>query len=1162
MFKFTASTIYLLLLIPFFTTTVWAQDRSDYKLLWEIQHKDNDKKSYLFGTIHLKDKRVFNFSDAVIPAIRNSEAFALEIHPDSLSSGINDVLFNPNEENIYRKILSEEEYKRLDERYQKVQGIPLDSALFNSPFMIESLLSEEVEREDDKRTFLDAYLYGIAFSYEKEIYGLEKIKDQIPDMEDVSEEELRANILSILDSEEGAYEKYLDEMVQLYYGGNIDEIFMRSIGLFSIDHVLNKRNHVMANSIEKVMQTRSIFAAVGTAHLPGNEGVIQLLREKGFTVSNVAATFNNDPEEFQIIPNLNKWHTDERPKLGYSVMTPTEAAPLDYNSNLEIMMATDLIFGGVFGYMAIDLRTQSLKEDFSFVDNVIEQQTQGIAENLISRKDYERDGILFSDLTMLTNEGHGRMILAMQNQIAYSFFTQNTLDELHTPYVNAFFDSIKIFDPLVEASEWNVFDNEIGAFKVDFPGEVSDVSRDVANPYGESLEPYHLNIYLGQDAANEMLYLFRFNDQPLGYYLQEDSTHEEFFTEYFNTRGTVIGKPKPYKVGDYEGLEIEMLLSDKFHTFARVFFRGNRTYMLLSQKTVPEKKVDRDNPFFNSFQLSPFQYKAFDSIVTIDDRYSFRVSKELSKEVDSLYYYISEYDKTTSYMGLQKGSGGIYGLVHTTIKPYHSLESLQGFYDEYSETLKEDNDTILKSNPVTIGGKPGRELVIANSLTKVRQRMQMLLDNDNVFLMQIYVAEEELNTSFANDFFKSFKILKNKKTFDPFASKTKLILTDLRSKDSITFDQAKDALSYYVFAEKDMKPLLKALYQNYRFDSKSGETKNDIINALINVGGSSALAALDAYYREPKTANAQRIHLLENLLYLENDKTEATFFNLIENHKPKRTENSYYNVFSLLGDSLPRMVNNEKRLVDLLKIEDYRDKVVSLYESNIVRDSMVSPQMGKLKNAILTYIQPDVAKYVDTLSRKASNYLTYGLIDDYISIIKHTETKDNASRKALQYLYADLEGDSWLKARALMLAISFQFDIEESILNKSLEDLYTRFEIMEALLKADLKQKIPPKYMEAEAFTKLSLYNQIGAQDDYPAVIEKLGDFTYKDQTYTSYAFGYSNDDEDHRYLGITAYDSANPNNFKQNTTYSHWDEIKTDWKAQSIELLSEIIEN
>ena len=50
----------------------------DHQLLWEITGKGSTKKSYLYGSFHTNDKRVFKWSDSTYTALRNAEAIVLE----------------------------------------------------------------------------------------------------------------------------------------------------------------------------------------------------------------------------------------------------------------------------------------------------------------------------------------------------------------------------------------------------------------------------------------------------------------------------------------------------------------------------------------------------------------------------------------------------------------------------------------------------------------------------------------------------------------------------------------------------------------------------------------------------------------------------------------------------------------------------------------------------------------------------------------------------------------------------------------------------------------------------------------------------------------------------------------------------------------------------
>ena len=65
----------------------------------------------------------------------------------------------------------------------------------------------------------------------------------------------------------------------LTYDENAYADFMRLI--------VDKRNHTMAERAQPLIEKGKVFIAVGALHLPGEEGLVELLRERGYRVTAV-----------------------------------------------------------------------------------------------------------------------------------------------------------------------------------------------------------------------------------------------------------------------------------------------------------------------------------------------------------------------------------------------------------------------------------------------------------------------------------------------------------------------------------------------------------------------------------------------------------------------------------------------------------------------------------------------------------------------------------------------------------------------------------------------------------------------------------------------------------------------------------------------------------
>jgi uncharacterized protein YbaP (TraB family) len=71
---------FLSILLCVFTSSIsFSQQTWPNTLLWRISGHGLSKPSYLFGTLHLQDKRLFNFGDSLYQSIEAVDGFALEI---------------------------------------------------------------------------------------------------------------------------------------------------------------------------------------------------------------------------------------------------------------------------------------------------------------------------------------------------------------------------------------------------------------------------------------------------------------------------------------------------------------------------------------------------------------------------------------------------------------------------------------------------------------------------------------------------------------------------------------------------------------------------------------------------------------------------------------------------------------------------------------------------------------------------------------------------------------------------------------------------------------------------------------------------------------------------------------------------------------------------
>lgn len=128
-------------------------------------------------------------------------------------------------------------------------------------------------------------------SPEKKIQGLETAEFQAGLFDSIPYEQQARDLVNYIDSSE-YYKKNTKELVETYRRQDlekIDELTRSSdAGMTNyLDLLLYQRNRKWADSLDRLLPAKSLLIAVGAAHLPGDQGLINLLKKKGFEVTPV-----------------------------------------------------------------------------------------------------------------------------------------------------------------------------------------------------------------------------------------------------------------------------------------------------------------------------------------------------------------------------------------------------------------------------------------------------------------------------------------------------------------------------------------------------------------------------------------------------------------------------------------------------------------------------------------------------------------------------------------------------------------------------------------------------------------------------------------------------------------------------------------------------------
>lgn len=267
-------------------------------LLWQITGKDIDT-SYLFGTMHLADERILRLHENVESAIESSDLFVLELNMKKVNNPVVAIklakkMFIPKDTSL-NAIYNKADYYFIKDQVDN--QIPKYSRSWHriKPMFVSVLFAEgdtSIQLSSDKPA-LDLYLYEIAKSHKIKHKGLEKMEEQMSAIDSIP---LRVQAKMLVEQLKDTSEvSGLDSMIHVYMRQDIEELydFMNEYDDYPQfeQHLLINRNYTMTDRFIEFAKKKRTFAGIGAGHLGGEEGVLNLLRQKGYLVKAIEAKF-------------------------------------------------------------------------------------------------------------------------------------------------------------------------------------------------------------------------------------------------------------------------------------------------------------------------------------------------------------------------------------------------------------------------------------------------------------------------------------------------------------------------------------------------------------------------------------------------------------------------------------------------------------------------------------------------------------------------------------------------------------------------------------------------------------------------------------------------------------------------------------------------------
>jgi uncharacterized protein YbaP (TraB family) len=258
-------------------------------LLWEVSGKRLKQPSYFLGTMHLMCAEDAVLSAATEKVMKQVDTIYLEVDLDNageLLSGILDLNINARQQ--LHEVLSDSEYTRVKDFFERYQpNLPFSVLEKQYPLLITSSLYE-LFLTCEKKNGVELLIVDKAYKLKKEVKGLETMEFQANIFNQIPYEDQAHELVKTIDNL-SSYKKALDEMVREYKQQDVQKLYELTTKEESgtagyTDILLKDRNLNWVKQFDSIASKNSTLFAVGAGHLGGDIGVLNLLRQKGYTV--------------------------------------------------------------------------------------------------------------------------------------------------------------------------------------------------------------------------------------------------------------------------------------------------------------------------------------------------------------------------------------------------------------------------------------------------------------------------------------------------------------------------------------------------------------------------------------------------------------------------------------------------------------------------------------------------------------------------------------------------------------------------------------------------------------------------------------------------------------------------------------------------------------
>lgn len=937
-------------------------------LLWQVSGNGLKKPSYLYGTMHVSRKMVFRLTDSFFKALYSADVVALE-----------------SDANRWIDELAEEGYG-MNNYWDMIRtyGLGYGEGFYNSAFNVrfpkqsifeyllqseEALADAMMYRSSDKsrnfseEQFLDMFIHQAGMKLGKVVTGLEDYKisrkmvnrSQRPEPNGKKEEKKRKRIDYY--GEEGVYE----QIENAYRNGDLDLLdsleTLTAPGKNFLKWMLWERNKVMVHSFDSIVKTgKVLFAGIGAAHVPGDSGVVEMLRRKGYQVRPVFGRTTRWAEKQKDLIDERQYRHAMEPYVShrgdFSATLP--GTPLDYTqSGMVQYFYPDMANGAYYKITRLPyygaLSDQKPEFVLQRIDSLLFENVPG---KIISKKAIVKNGHPGFDIQNKTSLGDYQRIMIIATPVNLWFIKLSGQREFaRGKQSDLFFNSIQITEKTED--NWQRYSPPAGGYEVQWPTFVkrSKSKRDTSH-----ILPGHMDMHAADKAGN---YYFLRSAMVSGSDYYEEDTFE--LAELINSIAYDLKGEQISRQFETAGA-CKAIRASMYSNVARskVYLKCvimNRQFFLIGCKHADSNAAVT---FLQSFRPVPFSYHRPMSVQT-DSLLMFRTKtveilnygRPLKDEAEAVEEYYrpplsagaddgpySETRDTLNINGKQQFAHYEYGEAEVVVVkryvsgPFDRPNNLDSIYQHNLRTARRSRQIISKNEVAQKNGWTDTRWTVTDTGTSRYTFMRIMFREGDSYVLQTQVDSLTGMTPFVSAFIDHFEPIDSVISGPlPAELRTDSLLRGIFHPDSLIRRNHRQALVYFNdWKYKDVPAMLSALKRLNRFKTRELEqyTFRTLLNQAAILRHPDVLPYIKTLYYESADTAEQQLEVLYTLSQVNSIKASELLLELLLDETPLSEDYTTTAIFSNLEDTLKYSRPMFPRAFELLRYPEYKSHVLQL----------------------------------------------------------------------------------------------------------------------------------------------------------------------------------------------------------------------------------------